>query len=95
LQSDYANALQSASKRRKKLVTHKEELLSFAAQSQSGSPTHALNAIAEQGVDLFWQQPIQFINATLHQLMGKRRLVAKENEIVGTVEFVALTTLHK
>lgn len=86
LQSDYAAALRSASQRREALRTLRDTLMIEASRHDTQIPSLALDAIAAQGVDAFWQLSPQAINSTLHQLMGNRRLVVLGNEIVGTAD---------
>ncbi|MBZ0276933.1 MAG: hypothetical protein K8I60_12355, partial [Anaerolineae bacterium] len=45
-----------------------------------------LEEIAELSLEAFWKQESRYINQVLHRLMGKKRFLLLDGEIIGVAE---------
>jgi hypothetical protein len=45
-----------------------------------------LKEIAEMSLEAFWKQEIRYINQVLHRLLGKKRFLLLDGEIIGVAE---------
>ncbi len=64
----------------------RQEGETLAAQQNNSVQQIALEELTTMTLERFWKKENRFINQTLHRLMGKRRLVMLDHEIVGVVE---------
>jgi len=45
-----------------------------------------LEELAEMSLEAFWNQESRYINQVLHRLMGKKRFLLLDGEIIGVAE---------
>ncbi|MEQ8672808.1 MAG: hypothetical protein RLP44_26335 [Aggregatilineales bacterium] len=53
-----------------------------------------LKEIAEMSLEAFWKQESRYINQVLHRLLGKKRLLLLDGEIIGVAEVNRRQRLH-
>ena len=56
------------------------------AEKMSPTETATLEELAAMSIEAFWKQGSRYINQVLHRLMGKKRLLLLEGEIIGVAE---------
>ena len=56
---------------------------SLAAQQTTAIQQATLEELADLTLDEFWLQESRVINQMLHRIMGNRRLVILNNEVIG------------
>lgn len=59
---------------------------SLAAQTTTSNQQVTLEELAKLTLEKFWHQESRKINQMLHRIMGKRRLVIRNGEIIGVAE---------
>ena len=59
---------------------------SLAVQTSTSNQQVTLEELAELTLERFWRQESRTINQMLHRIMGKRRLVILDGEIIGVAE---------
>jgi hypothetical protein len=59
---------------------------SLAAQTTTSNQQVTLEELAELTLEKFWRQESRKINQMLHRIMGNRRLVILNGEIIGVAE---------
>jgi hypothetical protein len=53
-----------------------------------------LDEIAAMSLEAFWQQESRYINQVLHRLMGKKRFLLLDGEIIGVAEVTRRQRSH-
>lgn len=87
LYEQYDQAIISAGNRLKKLKAHFKELQRhYAGLDNSANQRLAFDEIASLSVDGFWKQEERAINQLLLRLMGKKRFVVRDGEIIGIAD---------
>lgn len=80
----YREEIQNAQQVHQRLQAHKVELQ--AKQASVEDYELRSRTLEQLDMDTFWQQPDRVINQTLHRLVGDRRFVMLNGEIIGTVD---------
>ncbi len=86
LQDQYEQAIFNSGVKLKALKANLKELQQNASQNEPLDRKLAFEEISRLTVDGFWEQPELVINQILHRLMGKKRFVAKDGEIIGVAD---------
>lgn len=88
LQAIYADELDQINTRLRNLRDTRTKLQgqSVAEKHKAAVQQVAIDNLAQMSVEAFWKQDSRVINQTLHQLLGKNRLVLLHGEIVAFAE---------
>lgn len=67
---------------------------SLAVQTTTSNQQTTLEELAELTLERFWRQERRKVNQMLHRIMGKRRLVILNGEIIGVAEITRNQRRH-
>jgi hypothetical protein len=59
---------------------------SHAVSTSTSNQQSTLKEIAEMSLEAFWKQESRYINQVLHRLLGKKRFLLLDGEIIGVAE---------
>jgi hypothetical protein len=96
LQSIYQEELTQINTRLKNMKVTRNTLQSKMTFKESTTDLQqsTLEEIAEMSLEAFWKQESRYINQVLHRLLGKRRLLLLDGEIIGVAEVNRRQRLH-
>ena len=88
LQGIYQQELDQINARLKNMKATRDSLQAknIAEQQTTAIQRATLEELAEMSLEAFWQQESRVINQTLHRLMGKKRFLLLDGEIIGVAE---------
>ncbi|GAB4523302.1 MAG: hypothetical protein OHK0046_36820 [Anaerolineae bacterium] len=88
LQSIYQEELAQINTRLKNMKVTRDTLQTRALQSEQLTTVQqiTLDELAELSLEAFWNQESRYINQILHRLMGKKRFLLLDGEIIGVAE---------
>ncbi len=88
LQGMYQEELAQIDLRLKNMKVTREVLAKKAAESEKTTALQqaTLQELAELSLEAFWQQESRYINQVLHRLMGKKRFLLLDGDIIGVAE---------
>ncbi len=88
LQSIYQEELAQINTRLKNMKVTRSTLKSKAAATERTTEIQqaTLRELAELSLEAFWKQESRYINQVLHRLMGKKRFLLLDGEIIGIAE---------
>jgi len=88
LQSIYQEELAQINTRLKNMKVTRNTLKSKAAATERTTELQqaTLQELAELSLEAFWKQKSRYINQVLHRLMGKKRFLLLDGEIIGVAE---------
>jgi hypothetical protein len=71
----------------------------YASANKSGSAStrftvSKLDEIAAMSLEAIWQQESRYINQMLHRLMGKKRFLLLDGEVIGVAEVTRRQRSH-
>jgi hypothetical protein len=88
LQSIYQEELAQINTRLKNMKVTRSTLKSKVAATERTTEIQqaTLRELAELSLEAFWKQESRYINQVLHRLMGKKRFLLLDGEIIGVAE---------
>jgi hypothetical protein len=70
------------------------QVTQVAVQQTTALQDATLDEIAAMSLEAFWQQESRYINQVLHRLMGKKRFLLLDGEIIGVAEVTRRQRSH-
>lgn len=88
LQAIYQEELAQINVRLKNMKVTRDALQAKAVETQQTTAVQqaTLEELATMSLEAFWKQQSRHINQTLHRLMGKKRFLLLDGEIIGVAE---------
>jgi hypothetical protein len=88
LQFLYKEELDQINMRLKNMKVTRDTLQAKVTQIHQNSVVQqsTLRELAEMSLEAFWNQESRYINQVLHRLMGKKRFLLLDGEIIGVAE---------
>lgn len=88
IRSLYDEELAEISNRLENMEVTRSRLEDKAKEAEKTLPieTATLDELAAMSIEAFWKQESRYINQVLHRLMGKKRLLLLDGEIIGVAE---------
>ncbi len=88
LQAIYQQELAQINTRLGNMRVTRESLQAKLTVEQESSAVQqaTLDELAAMSLEVFWQQESRYINQMLHRLMGKKRFLLLDGEIIGVAE---------
>ncbi|MGJ3239928.1 MAG: hypothetical protein ACFE0Q_14550 [Anaerolineae bacterium] len=88
LQEIYQEELAQINMRLKNMKVTRDALQSKVTSKEATTDLQqsTLKEIAEMLLEAFWKQESRYINQVLHRLLGKKRLLLLDGEIIGVAE---------
>lgn len=96
LQALYQEELAQINARLKNMKVTRDNLQVKQAvvQQTTALQDATLDEIAAMSLEAFWQQESRYINQVLHRLMGKKRFLLLDGEIIGVAEVTRRQRSH-